>query len=363
MPQVLSWNPPAAPHAELIASCVRALKGGQLVGIACETCYFIVADPDNKKAMAKLQQLVGDKPKLPILEVHAVAERPDKIMAGGGLLARRVARRVWPGPVAISAVTEKKGAMTPRYAPNSGSARQLVQAMGKPLPFGTVIGKNGLPPANVGQLNELVGEHLAIVLDAGPTPFGNLPTLIEITGSQFRIPVVGTVPAAALAEQTAWFISFVCTGNTCRSPLAEGLCKKLLAEKLKCELDDLVGRGYRVSSMGLSAMPGNTATSEALIVAREFKTDLSAHRSQPIMPEVLEVADHVIAMTAIHRDSIVAIYPNLESTTRLLCGTQDLADPIGSDLEVYRTCAKTIQKNLDKLVGEMLAAGAPTLLP
>src|SRR5438309_233978 len=135
MPQVLSWNPPAAPQAELIAPCVRALKAGQLVGLACESCYFVVADPDNKKAMAKLQQLIGAKPKLPIVTAHAATEQPDKILAGGSALARRLARRVWPGPVVINTATEKKGAMVPRYAPNSGSARLLIQTMGKPLPF------------------------------------------------------------------------------------------------------------------------------------------------------------------------------------------------------------------------------------
>lgn len=361
MPQVLSWNPPAAPHAELIAPCVRALKAGQLVGIPCESCYFVVADPDNKKAVAKLAQLLGNKPKLPIVEVHAVTENPDKIMAGGSNMARRLAKRVWPGPVVISTATEKKGPMVPRYAPNSGAAKQLVQTMGKPLAFGAVMGKNNLPASNAAELVELVGDNLSIVLDAGKSPFGNLPTMIEITGANYRIPVVGAVPAEPLAEQTAWLVAFICTGNTCRSPLAEGLCKKLIADKIKCEIDDLVTRGFRIVSMGLSAMPGNTATSEALIVAREFKSDLSAHRSQPITPELLELADHVIAMTAIHRDSIVAIYPQLQSVTRLLCGSTDLSDPIGSDLEVYRTCAKTIQKHLDKLVGEMLAIGAPTL--
>jgi L-threonylcarbamoyladenylate synthase len=386
MAQVLSWNPPAAPQAELIAPCVRALKAGQLVGVACETCYFVAADPDSKSAMAKLQQIIGANPKLPILTVHAATEQPEKILANGSGLARRLARRVWPGPVVISTVTEKKGSMVPRYAPNSGSVRLLIQMMGKPLAFGAPRAKDeplptekkeafgeklfaakavGDPawPATAARLNELVGEHLSLILDAGPAPFANIPTLIEVTGNQFRIPIVGVVPAQALAEQTAWLGVFVCTGNTCRSPLAEEMCKKMMAAKLECEIDQLESRGFRITSMGLSALPGNTATSEALIVAREFKVDLSGHRSRPMEPGMLDLADTVIAMTAIHRDSIVALHPNLEGATRLLCGSQDLNDPIGSDLEVYRTCAKTIQKHLDRLVGDLLASGAPTQMP
>ena len=362
MPQVLSWNPPTASHAELIAPCVRALKAGQLVGLACESCYFVVADPDNKKALAKLQQLIGPKPRLPIVTAHAVTGQPEKVLANGSMLARRLARRVWPGPVVISTATEKKGALVPHYAPNSGSAKMLIETMGKPLAFGTPHGKEKLPPVNTAELIEQAGENISIVLEAGPAPYANLPTMIEITGNQYRIPLVGVVPADFLAAQTAWYGVFVCTGNTCRSPLAEELCKKLVATKLGCEIDELEKRGIRISSMGLSAMPGNTATAEALIVAREFKVDLSGHRSRPMAPELLKLADSVIAMTAIHRDAIVSLHPNLAGATKLLCGTADLADPIGSDLEVYRTCAKTIQKHLDKLVSDVLANGAPTQL-
>jgi protein-tyrosine phosphatase len=360
MPQVLSWNPPAAPHAELIAPCIRALKSGQLVGIACESCYFAVGDPDNKKAMAKLQQIVGAKPKLPIVTAHAVTDQPDKVLAGGSMLARRLARRVWPGPVVISTATEKKGPLVPRYAPNSGSMRLLIQTIGKPLALGTPIGKDGLPPPTASALTEMAGDSLSIVLEAGPSVYSNIPTVVEVTGNQFRIPIVGAVPTDALAEQTAWLGIFICTGNTCRSPLAEEMCKKLTATKLGCEIDELESRGFRIISMGLSALAGNTATPEALIVAREFKVDLSGHRSRPMAPELLDMADAVFAMTAIHRDSILALHPYLDNATRLLCGNQDLADPIGSDLEVYRTCAKTIQKHVDRVVTDLLAFGAPT---
>lgn len=385
MPQVMSWNPPALPQPEMIAACVRALKAGQLVGIGCESCYFVVADPDNKKAMAKLQQLVGPNPKLPIVMGHDASDRPDKIVAGAGMLARRMSRRSWPGPIVINTATDKKGPMVPRYAPNSGAARQLIQAMGKPLAFGAprtqqavapesedqqspagvhlfaaAKGKDESYPSTAARLNELVGEHLAVILDAGPSPYCNIPSMIEINGNQFRIPVIGVVPEKPLAEQTAWLIVFVCTGNTCRSPLAEVLCKKMLAEKLNCSVEDLVERGFRVMSMGLSAMPGNTATSEALIVAREFKSDLSAHRSRPIEPELLDMADYVVAMTGIHRDSIMAVYPNVAESTRLLCGNKDLSDPIGSDLENYRNCGRTIEKQLERLITELLTAGQPT---
>lgn len=357
MPKVMRWNPPEKSQEAMVAECVAALKSGQLVGLPTESCYFLAADPASKNGLARLSKWVGDE--LPVVQGMSITEPTDSFVSQSSALARRLARRTMPGPVILVAANGKKEEPVARYAPNSGSVRQIIAALGRPLSLGTRFRPDDRPPISAAELAELSGDAASLILDAGESPYGDFPTVIEVDGSQYTIPIVGVVPAEQIHVQTAWLVSFVCTGNTCRSPLAESLCIKMLCDKLGCDREELGRRGFRIVSMGLSALPGNTATSEALIVAREMKADLSAHRSQPLHPELLELADYIITMTSIHRDSIAALHPNLEKSTRLLCGKGDLADPIGGDLEVYRKCAKTMQQHIEKLVSDMVAAGVP----
>jgi protein-tyrosine phosphatase len=146
-------------------------------------------------------------------------------------------------------------------------------------------------------------------------------------------------------------VLFVCTGNTCRSPLAEALCKRLLADRLGCDPGELEAKGFVVRSAGVAAYPGDDPSPPAVEVAREFGADLSAHRSRPVNPELLEATTHVVAMTAAHAAALAMRFPGVGPEPVLLCGPGgDLPDPIGGDLGVYRECAGVIRRHLDGLV-------------
>jgi protein-tyrosine phosphatase len=153
----------------------------------------------------------------------------------------------------------------------------------------------------------------------------------------------------------AQLVLFVCTGNTCRSPLAEALCKKLLADRLGCPVEELPRRGFVVLSAGLSALRGEPAAAEAVEAARELGADLSGHGSRPVTPELLALADLVVGMTGSHLHALTA-YPSLAAQVRLLGGAAgDLADPIGGDRAVYQACAGAIWQHLQGLVTDLLA--------
>lgn len=145
-------------------------------------------------------------------------------------------------------------------------------------------------------------------------------------------------------------ILFVCTGNTCRSPLAESLCRVKLAAALGCPPDELEAKGFRIGSAGVMAYAGDPATPEAVLAAAEAGADLAGHRSRPLTAELLAEATDVFAMTETHLVVLLAGHTAVGPEPKLLCGTDDLPDPIGGDPEEYRACARVIAAHLDRLL-------------
>lgn len=127
---------------------------------------------------------------------------------------------------------------------------------------------------------------------------------------------------------------FVCTGNTCRSPLAEAIAR---AEAARRGLDDV-----RCRSAGTSAFPGHPASSTGLVVASERGIDLSEHRSRPLDHELVEWADEILVMARWHGETVLAAAPEarVELLTRYLpegheARDRDVPDPIGGDVDTY----------------------------
>ena len=145
-------------------------------------------------------------------------------------------------------------------------------------------------------------------------------------------------------------IMFICTGNICRSAMAEGMMKKLIKEN---NID------AAVYSCGIYAETGNGPTYNAQEAASEYGADISNHRATNIRDSKIEEMDIILCATISHKQSVLYLHPELEGKVftmkeyaKLNKNGQDIdiKDPWGYDEFVYRKCASEIEECLEKIV-------------
>jgi protein-tyrosine phosphatase len=150
----------------------------------------------------------------------------------------------------------------------------------------------------------------------------------------------------------AFNVLFVCTGNTCRSPMAAGLLTHLLPDEKKAK--------YKAVSAGTLALRGQPASGPTVQVMQELGINISEHRSQPLSAALTEKADLVLALSGEHAEIIRESFPEAARKTFLLseyadktAGPVDIPDPMGRPIETYRLVRDRIREYVSKILKKM----------
>jgi len=353
---------------DVVHQAVQALTEGKLVAFPTETVYGVAASALCEDAVSRLIDLKGRKQGSPLaLAVKSDAEAIDYVLDLSPL-GRRLVRRCWPGPVTLVLPAEHPESLLGRLPE---SVRQAVSPNGSiglrvpahllildvldllvgPLVLSSANRKGQPDPVSAQQVVDELGDDIDMVLDDGRCQFGQSSSVVRVQENELEILRSGVVDRASLQWLSGLMVLIVCTGNTCRSPMAEILLRKRIADKLGCKLDELPSRGIRIASAGIAAMVGGRPTPEAVQVMARRGLNLSEHESQPVTDRLMRHADVILTMTRSHYEMVVRQWPEAASRVEVFCRNgEDVPDPIGGPVEMYNRCADQMVQQLDPLV-------------
>ena len=312
---------------DVVHQTVQALVEGKLVAFPTETVYGVAASAMDERAVQRLVEVKGRRPGHALTLALKSADEAADYVPDMSSLAQRLARRCWPGPVTLvvdDSHPESLVRQLPAPSAATGRARQDAGAprarppgaVGRAADAGGPTGPDQREPERANRRRSRPARcwrpwasgsiwcwTMAPAASASPRRSS------ACAGNRYEILRAGVVPERTMQRLSSLMILFVCTGNTCRSPMAEAIARQVLARRLGCLPNELEDHGVLVMSAGIAAMLGGRASPEAVQIMTGMGLDLSGHETQPLTEPLVRHADVIYAMTRTHRETIVAQWP------------------------------------------------------
>lgn len=320
------------------------LDNGYIVGLPTDTVYGLAVNASNKAAVSRLISLKerGGKP----FPFFIAKNRMHEFVT---IAKRKIVEYFMPGPITVI-LKKKKGARLPLVKdtagvriPDTPYILKLLSLYKEPLAVTSANVSTEPPLTSAHQIAETLPD-VPLIIDGGEL-HSRPSTVLDLTTTPPTVRRMGSLPIleiervydgiVRIARSERFRVLFVCSGNTCRSPMAAAMLRTMVSSKI-CE----------VRSAGTTAMDGAPATPYAQEVVTTFGGELTHHRSRQLDPEEVRWADLILVMSYGHFNSVMEISRRAAVKTFLLkeykrkVKYNEVADPVGRDIAAYQNAAQ-----------------------
>jgi tRNA threonylcarbamoyl adenosine modification protein (Sua5/YciO/YrdC/YwlC family) len=350
MPELTKLRAGELPGREALRRAVEAARRGEVVAFPTDTVYGIGTSALSREGIARICRLKGRSPDKPLPLLAASSEAASRWVEWTPQ-AEALAKKFWPGglTLVLKATAEGRSLACCRgdtvavRVPDHPVALALLGASDFPWAQ-TSANDSGEPPLADGTaVARRFGGDLAFAIDSGPAA-GRESSVVDATAEPVRVLREGAIASRDILSAPARprrFL-FVCTGNSCRSVMAEFLLNKMSQARGL----DLQGRSAGVAADPAFPIPAGVRaalTAEGIAAVEHVPT--------PISRELMDWADLVLAMERRHCQLLRVLFPDAAHKIATLGGADDVADPIGQSDAVYADCCRTILTALETILG------------
>lgn len=359
MTKILDWRKSDDPR-DVVHLAVQAIAEGHVIAVPSDVGYVLIASALQPRVVEQLGQIAATSGQ-PIAILPRAADETLDFFPDVSDAARRLVRKIWPGPLVLE-LSDSHPLSAMRCLDES--ITRTMQSADKTLkiwqpchevidyisrlssgPLVCVQATAGTDQKPTRNISEIGPNQYVLAIDEGTIPSVGRPTMIRIDGNAAKLTEPGLISASALRQYSQLMILFVCTGNTCRSPMAQALMTKKIQDRFGHLAKDgsvpIVTR-----SAGVSAFGDDPASHGALQAIANYGLSLASHQSTQINTELVEQADLILAMGTRHRHVIVSQWPSLASKVHLISPDGgEISDPFGGPLEIYQKCAEQLDRH------------------
>lgn len=342
---------------EAIEKAASFIRQGKLVAIPTETVYGLAADYNNLEALQRLYEVKMRPRNKPFTVAVAAKDYLEHLAVEVPVVAYKFADKFWPGPLTLVLKSanhniphEPRGKTIGLRIPRHTVTLHILEAVMADVALPSANPSDESPACSAEEALKYFDGKIDLVVDSGPAELGIESTVVDLTEIPFKILREGAL-TREIIENTAKTkrVLFVCTGNSCRSVMAEGLLRKALGERQHSNVE--------VLSAGIAAFNGLGPTQETLTLLAKEGIDMSAHRSQRVSRIMLKSSDLILVMDEMHQSRILEISPNIQKRVYLLKefakiidNDLNIGDPIGQGMDYYEKTFYTIKEAVEKIV-------------